>query len=458
MTENAIFNSVLFAIVCLVPIFIKKPGNLNVVSPRFVFPVLFFLTYGLEPLLSAFSISSFNVHFLRFDFRAQEYLTVFMLFYWFGFLSLRYARATLKPKTPASTEVDYSVIESISPNLLVAVAVVAFVIYVAVSGGTSSLISSTTLRGEGQWDWTAESYIRLAIGLLAPIICVVAGLVLAVSPPHQNRRLWLVPILFAVPRIATFSRAGLLYPFLFVLAAYLANQKRFGRKTIVSFAIMLLVGVVVALQARSYSSNTGLAGYLRVIEGYGESDSSTVSYRTFDILVNGVSRFDAVALVMARTPQDTSVAMGFAQWIRILLPVPTVFGWYDRNALNLATAGGLHGNPFPSVGDMYYFVRYGAVAIAFIMGVIFAWLETKISDPAQDGHKPRWEYIILYISVIQGILISFNNTSRAASRYAIYAVITVLALKFLHQLGQKLGSKYGISSRRTFRKTANVPE
>ncbi len=409
-------------------VFLSIKRELGLLLPGTVVPLLLFLAYGIEPLYSKLGLPiPYPIEASVYSIKTLLYVVLFT-----GLLTLSlwlsyYYLSTRLPK-PEKPEI----IPVFSTFFLVLITLLIFISSIFLRGGISVLWEDPTIRGEGQWTWTWPKYLLLAFDILAPLIVILSAYNYGKT---SERILWIVPVLFSIPRLATFSRGAFLYLLIFVFTSMLSGKK-FTRK-VMAFSIGLtIIGMLTGIVGRS-TFHPGLKNALLNLFSLDIFQSQDMLLKSF---VLGTSRFRALLQVISIKPSQDYLN-GMLSWGKILLPIPTFLGWYDYTALNLAEFGGVYGNPFPALGDMYYFLGNGALFIALILGLFFGYLQTKISQMLKVQGWVDLAYLLIYMASIQGLLTSFNNTSRAGTRYVLYAFILVLLLKIIHPYRQiKLSS------------------
>jgi len=127
--------------------------------------------------------------------------------------------------------------------------------------------------------------------------------------------------------------------------------------------------------------------------------------------------------------------MGFFKWLFSMVPLPSLWGigWSTDYCNSVSFSSilnrgiGASGWPCPAQGEFYLQMGWpGAlVGIPLGMGMAYLWRTLELEKTA----KPSPLMILLYMSTIQGLIVSFHSPSRACTRMFFYCVLLWAVLK-----------------------------
>jgi hypothetical protein len=428
---STLFWTVVFTRIILGGAMIRFPVNFDLSAPQILIPAIFLVSIGLVPWIGVVADKWFGFGLVQWWILPDvlKFVSIYTALFWLGFWSICGIHGRKQDhETSVDRDYDHNLI-ILSPAALLMVSAI-FTILQAIPLWNSFWFSGVP-RGFGQWDdWDFTRYVAL-LGMIGQLLCIVlSGIAWS---EKRSDALFLVPISQMFLLASKLSRGMFVPILLFIMAAHVSGLKI--KKLFIYVSLFTILGAGVVIVIRGQTDAWGLSRLIYGINGININQIPRGVIASSDTI-------EALTMAFSLRNESLDAFKGFIEWVWTLMPLPTFMGWFDRREVSLADVMGIEGGstgiPFSHLGEVFFRMGWWGALIGFGVGAWFGYLQKKVHDVLWVGGNPRWQYVLLYVTSIYGLIISFHSATRAATRPVFYAALLILVHLIFEEIDNRI--------------------
>ncbi len=443
MNAAGLLPASLLCAACLAMILSRRGVRLSFTSPLAILPAVYLLSLGLPSLSYGLGIRTQDAFFRPHYTAAVSYYSFAMLsIFYLGYImaefgrraklrdsGLEYSRSERRASLGGSRlrirwGID-GIYGEISANFLLGIGTLALAIHACVIG-RGRFLEGLVPRGDGQWNPLGSQYYLDSFALFLLLMSTItAGLIQAWRP---QRRLWVVPLPFALFLAARGSRGTFLPFLLFVLACELVKRTP-SLKRVASIGLLCLCSVIIIAEVRS--PYLGLADFLQSVRQAPRAVTEVRPLAGFSSL--GVS-------TAAFWISDNMQVEGRLRHVAAeLAPLPSFIVHQDRRFTDILPYLGIRDSgsafPFPVIGELYFFFGWPGILLAFPAGFGAARLYFCCRSVRPEEYPIAILWPLVYLACIFAVVMSVHSGLRTVTRLPLWALVWYVmftqAIRFL---------------------------